>query len=143
MDVRFWVNDDIDMSKIVDSMQLDSEQTIATMTIDGIEASLEVRGEVKVWWNEKGNPMEGECYRYPSEFPDKLKRLIADGYTSDEGLWTLDPRVYVSETNWFELFVGKVGETIPGADIVDAQESSVSDLFLMLYEYIEDYKERG
>lgn len=129
-----------DLTKITDSMQIDSDELLAEMEKNGFTATLEVRGDVKVWWNERaGDPMEGECYTYPSEFPEKLKQLIAGGYTADEGHWTLDPRLYISENNWFELFVSEPGyETIPDAEVVDVEGLNDKEVFDLLYEAIEE-----
>ena len=141
-EISMYLNTEIDMEKIIDSMQLDSGQTIASMRIGNIKASLEVRGDVKVWWNEKaGDPTEGELFTYPSEFPDKLKRLIADGYTSDVGNWYDDPRLCIANNNWFEIFVGPIGTCAPSAYLVDAEGSTPKDLFELLYDAIKDYKE--
>lgn len=136
--MKFYLNPDVDMTKVVDSMQIDSGTVIAVLEKDGHKASLEVRGEVKVWWNEHGEPCEGECYKYPSEFPEKLKRLIADVYTSDEGHWTLDPRLYISENNWFEVFVtGPENEHVPDAYVVDVEGSTEEEIRNLLDDYIE------
>ena len=141
-EISMYLNTEIDMTTITDSMQLDSNQVIASMQIDGMEASLEVRGDVKVWWNEKaGDPTEGELFTDPSEFPDQLKRLIANGYTSDDGHWTNDPRLWIENNNWFEIFVGPIGTCAPSADLVDAEGSTPKDLFELLYDAIKDYKE--
>lgn len=134
MTIEFYINDDIDMTKIADSMQLDSNQVIASMRIGDMEASIEVQGEVKIWWNEEGNPFDGEYYIYPSEFPEKLKELIAAGYTDDGLHWTLDPRLYISENNWFEVFYGT------GTDVVDVEGYTPAQLFEMLYYCLKEVK---
>ena len=129
----------LDLRNIKDSMQLDSDQEIARMEKDGYTATLEVRGEVKVWWNEDGEPCDGEYYTHPSEFPEKLSCLIADGHTADGSHWTFDPRLYISENNWFELFVtNPLYDTVPDADVVDSEGLSDHDVFSMLYEAIEE-----
>lgn len=147
MKYEFYVNDDIDMSEIKDSMQIDSETTIATLKMTKnnvtLEASLEVRGEVKVWWNPNGgDPQNGDYYKYPSEFPQELKDRIANSEYSE---WTTDSRVYVSENNWFELFISNVTngpDPIPTAYVVDAEQSKVPDLFSLLYDaLIEEFDE--
>lgn len=141
MRLRFYVNDEIDMTKVTDSMMLDSNQVIAEMEMDGISASLEVRGEVKVWWNETGDPMDGDYHIHPSEFPDSLKELIAKGHAAGCIDWTLDPRLYISENNWFELFVSRTGDpsSLCITDVVDAEGSTVYDLFQILYDAIEKF----
>lgn len=126
--MKFWLNDDIDMTQIVDSMQLDSDQEIAGMEMGGVTASLEVRGDVKVWWNEDGSPLDGDYYTRPSEFPQKLKDLILEDRWYD-----CDGSVYVSENNWFELFYALDDEFV-GSDVVDVERMTPIEIFSLLYD---------
>ena len=135
--MKFWVNDDIDMTQITDSMQLDSDTQIASMEFHGITAYLDVKGEVKVWWNSNAETDDldemfkcGDYYKYPSEFPQELKDLIKE----DRG-WDCDPRVYVSENNWFDLAIFYDDEYI-GSDVVDVEGFTYADLFNFLHESI-------
>lgn len=142
-DVEFHVK--IDLREIKDSMQLDSEQTIATLKMENKTASLEVRGDVKVFWNpdKDEDPGDGECYTQPSEFSQELKDIIAgkktiyrkDGDTEGiENMWTLDDRVYVSENNWFELFVtNDENDTFPISDVVDVEGYNATQIFELMY----------
>ncbi len=147
---EFWLNDDINMQEINDSMQIDSGEIIATLKVGTVKASLEVRGEVKVWWNEHGEPSNGDWFIYPTEFPPKLKDIISgkaeiyrkDGDTEGiEHMWTLDDRLYISENNWFEVFVWDENEnpSAPYFDVEDAEHHSANQLFDMLSEAISHY----
>lgn len=127
-----WINPDINMSEIKDSMQLDSCQVIATLTdAYGIVTSIEVRGDVKVWWNPNGeNPFEGMYYCSPSDFPLALKEIIANN-----PYWYEDKRLYICENNWFEVFTWH--NSLPytcDSYTVDAEESNQQDLIDLLFE---------
>ena len=106
---RMYVNPDIDMTKIRDSMQLDSETVIAEMETPNALVSLEVQGDVCVFFHTEDAPQGFDGpYTKPSSFPDKLKSLIA-GEEPVRGAksWLYDERVCVDANNWFELFIGK------------------------------------
>lgn len=62
--------------------------------MNGCTATLEVRGDVRVWF-------DGVYYDAPSVFPAELKTLIASDVD-----WFDNPRVDVSNNNWFEVFYG-------------------------------------
>lgn len=140
-----------DLTNVSDSMQFDSEQTLATLEADNYLVTLEVRGDVKVWWNpdKNGNPDDGTYYNNPSEFPQELKDIIAGNkkiYRKDgdnvgmEYLWTLDDRVYVSENNWFELFIfnGKE-DSVPTSSLIDPEGCTPSQVFGIMYDALAEY----
>lgn len=143
----FWLNPDIDMTQIKDSMQIDSGTTIATLKTKNHFISLEVRGEVKVWFNpdKNGEPTNGDYYIYPSEFPQELKDLIAkktEIYRKDgdnkgiEHTWSLDDRVYMSENNWFEIFKGEdENDTALSADTIDIEGYTPEEILGVMLEY--------
>lgn len=137
----FWINPNYDMTQIVDSMQIDSEETIATMHAFGVKASLEVRGDVKIWWNpEKGkDPLDGKYYKYPSEFPEDLKNLIAKGVTNDDQHWSTDPRLYISENNWFEIFIGDENRGYDCSICVDVEGMTPDEIKDMLLDICKEY----
>ena len=142
--ITFWLNPDIDMTKIVDSMQIDSETTIATLKTSKHFLSLEVRGDVKIFFNpdKNGEPEAGDCYRYPSEFPQGLKDLISgketifrkDGDTKGiEHAWALDDRVYMDMNNWFELFIGEdENDSTPFSTTVDIEGYTPEQIFKLM-----------
>lgn len=117
---------DIDLTDINDSLELESGQIIATLEKDGIIASLEVHGHVTIDFNER-------TYNYYSEFPDTLKSLIHSGD------YLNDPRVYVSENNWFEVFIYH-GEDDPGplCDVVDVENLTPAELFDTLLDWVNE-----
>ena len=136
--IRF--HQDIDMRNIKDSMQLDSEQIIASLEAGEKRATLEVRGDVKVWWNpyvgdpDYPSPYDGEYYTYPSEFPEELKDLI-----KTENYWETDERVGVSENNWFELFIYRDKEDrCPMATVVDVEGYNGAQIFEMMLDALEE-----
>ena len=139
----------VDMANIKDSMQLDSGTVIAEMDYDGYHASLEVRGEVKVWFNpncltdDNADPMDGDYYNYPSEFPKELKDIISgeampyfDGKIQRE-FWDTDVRVCVSDNNWFEIFLSR-DRYAPDSDTVDVEGQKPSEIFDLLRDWIEE-----
>ena len=92
------------LSQYVDSMLFDSGECIAEMECefdngDLCTISLEVRGEVKVYFND-------EPYRYPSDFPPVLKELIK----TNPRWWDEEDYVYVDMNNWFEYIYTVDGE---------------------------------
>lgn len=145
--ITFYLNPDIDMTKIKDSMQIDSGTTIAILKTKNHFISLEVRGEVKVFFNpdKSGEPTDGDYYTSPSEFPQELKDLIAENteiYRKDgdtkgiEHTWSLDDRVYISENNWFEIFKGKnATDPVPNADVVDAEGLTPGEILSLMLEW--------
>ena len=132
-DKGFWVNPDIDMTKIPDSLLLRSGQEIASLKKDGFLAVLEVRGEILIEWTEEDGHVK-EC-RDPSEYPDELKQLIVNAKSAAD-LYS-DPRVNLRNNNWFEAFVYE-GEDdhVPWAIIVDAENSTKRELYELLDELI-------
>lgn len=124
-----------DLTNIQDSMLLDSGTTIAVL-IDktaGRIVSIEVNGYVAVDWCPDGDFNFGniETYTCPSDFPKKLKDIIA---TNPE--WTKDPRVSVNENNWFEIFVNEENEkgyfTTIHYDVVDVKNNTPEQLIALL-----------
>ncbi len=127
---------DIDLKNIKDSMQLDSGQVIASLSLDEKTATLEVRGNVKVWWNPDTNaaPEDGEYYIYPSEFPTELKNII-----SKNKEWYLDDRLYIAENNWFETFVyTDKNDYCPTAYTVDVEGYDESQIFEILLDALKE-----
>lgn len=111
----------IDLKDVVDSMMLDSNQVVAEATIDGIEISLEVRGDVKVAFNPKGiGNGDDDIYRTYSEMPEELKELIKSGEVFESD------KVYIDDNNWFEIFWNKDGYW--DSDVIDAEKSTADDI---------------
>lgn len=126
MAMEFWVNPKIDLSKIKDSMQLDSGQTIATLGYGDYQISLEVRGDVKVFFDDV-------YYDSPSAFPDELKRLI-----ETRTYWYNYPRVEVCENNWFEVFYGTGDNPYEHYDTVDAEGLDYISILELLLDCVKE-----
>lgn len=96
-----------ELSQYVDSMLFDSGEEIAAMEFENygkeIYISLEVRGDVKVFFNE-------EVYRWPSEFPPVLRELIQ----TNPGCWDCEDYIYVDMNNWFEYIFEVDGQYSDG-----------------------------
>lgn len=132
-------NQFIDLKNIKDSMQLDSGQVIATLQTPEGFLSLEVKGEVRVFWDadglDAGFGVYGECYRHPSLFDNELKKLIE---TKED--WENDKRVYVIDNNWFEVFYGIDDEDLaPISDVVDVEGLSSKELESMMLDTLTTY----
>ncbi len=138
-------NQFIDLKDIKDSMQLDSEQVIATLQTPEGYLSLEVKGYVKVYWESDGSTLHtSEAYTRPSDFPKELKDLIAN-----DDKWHEDERLIIINNNWFEVLYGIDDEDpAPISDVVDVEGLSSKELESMMldtlttYYLSEDTKER-
>ncbi len=123
---------------VKDSMELDSDQTLASAEFDnGYTMTLEVRGAVKVYYDEtENNDSEYEAYyTRPSEFPKSLKELIHN----DPAWWTLNENVYISENNWFELFLWDEKGGYIVSDVVDAEGQSDDEIKSLFLETAKEY----
>ena len=121
----------IDMKNIEDSLQLDSDQTICSLENNDIEINIEVKGEVKVWWNPNGDPMDGEYFTRPSEFPEELKNLIVN-----EEWYDTDEHIEVTSNNWFEIFfVNKADGNCIASDVIDVEGYDEKELLKACLEY--------
>jgi len=133
-----------DMTKVLDSMMLDSYEMIAYGydKDDDICITIETNGEVVVDWNPLGidnMDSSSERFRYPSDFPQELKDLI----TENPNQWMTDERVYVDANNWFEIFVWDGKE--PGgcaifSDVVDVEGLKNDDLKNIMDDFLSAYK---
>ena len=96
-----------ELSQYVDSMLFDSGEEIAAMEFENygkeMYISLEVRGDVKVFFNK-------EVYRWPSEFPPILRELIQ----TNPGCWDCEDYIYVDMNNWFEYIFEVDGQYSDG-----------------------------
>ncbi len=148
MNLIFWTDASIDLSKIKDSMEIESGITIATLqnTITGTRVSLEVRGDVKICYSPDGfSVKDGEYYTHSSEFPKELKELIRRGRLYED-----TEHVYVCDNNWFEIFT-EYRETVkPGmyqynydanTELCDPEGYSMSQLFDLLYDTLIEKEE--
>ena len=132
MKYKFWINPDINLEDIKDSMQLDSRQTICTLTdAQNNQVSLKCLGNVKILWN-------GEAFHSPSSFPSELKKLIEKKAT-----WYTDKRLEIIESNYFDVVVSapsinKVYSQGPECSCVHPEGMSNEKLRNILISYIKD-----
>ena len=77
---------------IKDSLQFDTGTLIAEYIDNDLSARIEVVGDVRIIF-------EGDVFKYPSNFSDELKQIVAEGNVY------ADERVEVCENNWFEVIV--------------------------------------
>lgn len=126
MDLQFHINDSIPLDKIYDSMQLDSNQTIAHLKIDGYDITLEVKGHVRVVYKD-------QVYKHASDFPNELLQLFAEQKAGD------CPDLFVDDNNWFEVFIEKDG-VFMSSEVADFCGLDVPSIFSYLYETYEDFK---
>lgn len=129
-EIKFYVNRDVDLSTIHDSMEIDSDTVLALLQCGDTEIALEVVGEVMVRFNKDGgDPVDGECYGSPSEFPEELLTLIKTG-----DIW-YNPSVNVTLNNWFEMMcedrsTGRFDSYV----VDDAERKKIPEQFEMLYD---------
>lgn len=132
----------IDLSNIKDSMQLDSDQVVAELKTDNFLVTLEVKGFVTVLYNPdpNGDAEDGQVYNSASEFPPELMDIFAQGKANEL------PNVCVNENNWFEAFVeftktNESARVLINSELVDAEELNEQEVFEMLYDIYKEYWE--
>lgn len=115
---------------IVDSMQIESDTTIASLKIDEQrEVTIETRGSINVTF-------DGKDYCSVSEFPKELKDIIAN-----EERWYNNERVCVNENNWFELFYmdnRKETALVKASECVDVEGYKDAELYELMAAYVND-----
>lgn len=124
MDCKFYYWDGL--PDVGDSMELDSDFSVATLEFGDIEVELRVVGEVCVTF-------DGEDYYSPSDFPDELMQLIK------QGIYGTDKRVYVRNNNWFEGFVYENNVWTGWSDVIEADWKTGGDIFDALLSYAKEY----
>ncbi len=120
----------IDLTKIRDSMQLNSDTVLASLEKNGVKAILEVCGEVRVLWSPDGNEENAVVYRGPSAFPEELKKLFAEEKADS------DCRVRIEHNNWFEVFILRDGIQEGDSMIANAAGMDWDAVRKLLNEYI-------
>ena len=138
MKLEFYINPDIPFETINDSMQLDSGTCLAHLKIDGMEISLEVRGQVRVVWNPEpdGTTDGGSVYTCASQFPDDLMRVFA------ERMNTADmTNIFIDDNNWFEVFIEKNGK-FQDSFTVDPENMLPDTMFSILWDAYTDFQKK-
>lgn len=123
----------IDLSNVNDSMELNSDTTIAELTgkrLDGTSFGvyLQVQGKVTVIYKDK-------LYSHASEMPEELLKLF-----HDDGYSPSDENLTVNENNWFELFIEENDHTV-FSDVVDAGGLDETEVFTYLVDAYREYYE--
>ncbi len=130
----FYVNPYINMETVTDSIELDSNETIASLEDNEIKATIEVVGDISVTW-QPDITKDGKTYYSFREFPQEMKTLIRNN-----PYWYEDKRIYVNLNNWFELFVEDKTNNVYDSYIVDIEKYNKTQLYELLKESIEDYR---
>ena len=128
-----------DLTQIKDAMQLDSNTEIcAYYSADNkFAVTIEVRGEVDVDFN-------GKNYRQASDMPKELLELLGDPnnwYSGDA-----DEGLYVSNNNWFEIFVwyvtedGEIGEWTGSSDVIECGGETNDELLYDCEDYLATFR---
>lgn len=112
---------------VVDSMQLESDTTIAVLKLDkGRKAEIKVFGGVSV-------EFDGEFYTNVAKFPQELKDIIARGEEND--------RVVVYDTNCFEVFYHNGLTGVPYSDIVEVEGLLSSEIYEIMAKIVKKCNE--
>lgn len=127
MDKNLLFNVYEDMTKISDSVLLESDTVIADLISDDVDARIIVRGEINITYKNKN-------YRHPSEYSEELKQLISSGKN-----WFHDKDIYVSNNNWFECIVNDICDT----DIVNAENCDYKKLYTIIAHSLNKQIEKG
>lgn len=136
--MKFIINPHIPIQDIHSSMQLESGQEIAQLIVGDWKLYLEVHGDVRVKWNPDpdGDADDGQIYKSPSQFPDELMDIFANGIDTN-GMKNLE----IIDNNWFELFVDYKGRNIH-YDVVDDETWEPVELFSFMYETYIGFKKQ-
>lgn len=130
----------IDLTDINDSMELEPGEEIACLVKGNYEATLEVRGEVRVEY-------KGVDYSTIAQMPQELKDYFHNknwglDHHIGEDEDNEDDEVIVYDNNWFEIFLwekkGKELEWTGIAVVVDAENMEPSRVEEMLEELIDE-----
>lgn len=134
INVEVWFNPDYDMTKIKDSMQIDSGETICSLKIGNTEVTIEVRGDVRVEYNGKDGSYD--VFRCPSEFP----KFVKVGLTKEGSPFLYgNPELTVWGNNWFEAFISVDGEYLPSTTLVDVEGYTKKELFDTMKDFYLEY----
>ena len=135
MKLNFSLNENIDFERLVDSMQLDSGITVATLDVDDYHIYVEVQGHVRVSFHPDPNKdaREGDRYCSPSDFPEALMAYFSHDISHPEYLGLDTPKnIRIDENNWFEVVVEKNG-TFLWSDIAEGLDECTPD---EIFEYL-------
>lgn len=121
-----------DISNINDSLLIDSNTIIAEYIGKDYDASIEVRGEVKIIHNLDNGGMD--IFKTPSDYPDWLKKSITEENLSERN------DIYIDANNWFEVFIwDKEGNCIT-SDVVDCENNSFDQLAGIMTDFVDEFR---
>ena len=125
----------IDLTKINDSMELESGQDIAELETDKHLVVVGVRGEVRVYFND-------EVYKTQCQFPKTLMKLFHNGKAYH------DDRVEIVDNNWFEVFLYKKNKDGEWdwtglSDVCDCENNTPKEMKDFLVDCLKLYEEVG
>ena len=129
MKIEFNTNPSIDLTKINDSMELDSGQEIAELKIhrdSDITITLVVHGNVTVIYKDK-------VYNHASEMPEELISLF-----HNEGYSPNHDDLSINENNWFEIYIEEDGQCIH-SDVACPQGMNEMELLGMMIDVYTDF----
>ena len=123
----------VPLSKLKNSMLLDSGQEVIALKYKGYDISVRVCGDVRVTYKDN-------LYKASSQMPEELLEKFRDSSAYE------DPDVTIIDNNWFEAFIDKDGTWTGWSTVVDdfeneSKEAIASSLMDMVDEYIKDYQE--
>ena len=125
-----------DMTQYNDSLLIESGTKICKfIRKDGKSAVIETQGEIKIFYypnGDMGEESEGP-FRYPSDYPDEIIKLIKNGEIYDSN------KAYVDENNWFEITYYEDGEMLD-SDVVEddnicGNTASIENIFKICKDY--------
>ena len=122
----------IDLSNINDSMELESGQVIATLEMGEQLVSIEVHGDVRVLYKD-------EIYKTQSQFPEELMQMFHDCSAFES------PLVEILDNNWFEMFLYEKDEKTGGwcftneSDVVDVEGCKPHELLSQMIDCLNYY----
>ena len=107
----------IPLAECKDSLLFNHGDIIASLSSsNGILVQISVVGDVRIVY-------EGDVYRYPNDYPDKITKALKDGtfYQLES-----DGTIEVLNNNWFKVSVSKNGEPV-NSDVWEMNLDTVSE----------------
>ena len=139
MKITFTTNEAVPFERIITSMQLDSDQTLAHLKAGDYDVYLDVRGDVRVLWNQdpNGDYQDGEVYKTPSGFPEELMKIFESG-TSIVDM----KNIHIGENNWFEVCANYKGHCVLVEDDFDVELREPDEIFDLLWKFYRIAREK-
>ena len=115
-----------DLSKYTDSL-LFQDETIASLLTKEYKVTIEVIGDVRI-------SFDGDTYRYSSDFPEELRKIIEKGDISEHS------EIEIIDNNWFEIDVYE--RTSKDKYVLVDDEVFEEDLSKMTQENLKKYMQK-